>query len=165
MGEHDLFGHNRLWYGVLHTPLIVHVPGARHRIVNRPVMNVDILPTVLSVLGLEVPADIRGVSVFGGPRRREIQYAEYSGAQTVVRGDFKLIIGETKRDVGEGQAPRLFDIAKDPAEQVDLAASHPEIVEELEAIAARIRATSLAHDPDAPDAAVLENLRALGYIE
>jgi arylsulfatase len=165
MGEHDLFGHNRLWYGVLHTPLIIHVPGKGHRVVDRPVMNVDILPTILSVLGLEVPADIRGVDVFGGPRRREIQYAEYREAHTVVRGDFKLIVGSAGRGAGKAQAPRLFDIARDPAEQVDLAASHPEIVAELEAIGARIRATSLAHDPDAPDAAVLENLRALGYIE
>ena len=97
MGEHGVFGHNHLWYGILHTPLIVHVPGAAHRVSDQPVMNVDILPTILSVLGLEVPADIRGVSVFGGPRHREIQYAEYSGAQTVVRGDFKLIVGDTAR--------------------------------------------------------------------
>jgi arylsulfatase A-like enzyme len=165
MGEHGVFGHNHLWYGVLHTPLIVHVPGAAHRVLDRPVMNVDILPTILSVLGLEVPADIRGVSVFARPRRQEIQYAEYSGAQTVVRGDFKLIVGHTARAGTESQAAQLFNIADDPAEQVDLAASQPEIVRELEAIVARIRATSLAHDPDTPDSAVLENLRALGYIE
>ncbi len=165
MGEHGVFGHNHLWYGVLHTPLIVHVPGAAHRVLDHPVMNVDILPTILSVLGLEVPADIRGVNVFAGPGRRELQYAEYSGAQTVVRGDFKLIVDHSARAGAESQAARLFNIADDPAEQVDLAASHPETVRELEAIAARIRATSLAHDPDAPDSAVLENLRALGYIE
>ncbi len=165
MGEHGVFGHNHLWYGILHTPLIVHVPGAAHRVSDRPVMNVDILPTILSVLGLEVPADIRGVSVFGGPRRREIQYAEYSGAQTVVRGDFKLIVGETEQDGVKSQRAQLFNIADDPAERVDRAQSHPNVVRELEAIAARIRATSLARDPDAPDSAVLENLRALGYIE
>jgi arylsulfatase A-like enzyme len=165
MGEHGVFGHNHLWYGILHTPLIVHVPGAAHRVSDELVMNVDILPTILSLLGLEVPAGIRGVSVFGGPRQREIQYAEYSGAQTVVRGDFKLIVGNTARAGGKSAGAQLFNVADDPAEQVDLAASHPEIVRDLEAIAARIRATSLAHDPDAPDSAVLENLRALGYIQ
>jgi arylsulfatase len=165
MGEHGVFGHNHLWYGALHTPLIVYVPGAAHRVSDRLVMNVDILPTILSVLGLEVPADIRGVSVFGRPRQREIQYAEYSGAQTIVRGDFKLIVGDTARAGARSQGARLFNLAEDPAEQVDLAASHPEIVRELEAIAARIEATSLAHEPDAPDSAVLEHLRALGYIE
>jgi len=165
MGEHGLFGHNRLWYGVLHTPLIVHVPGARHRVLDRPVMNVDILPTILSLLGLETPAGIRGVSVFGRPRRGEIQYAEYSAARTLVRGDFKLIVGHAGHAAAPSEAPRLFDIAEDPTEQVDLAASHPEIVEELEEVVAHIRAASLARDPGAPDGAVLEKLRELGYIE
>jgi arylsulfatase A-like enzyme len=165
MGEHGLFGHNRLWYGVLHTPLIVHVPGAAHRVLDHPVMNVDILPTILSLLGLEAPADIRGVNVFDRPRRRDFQYAEYSKARTVVRGDFKLIVGGYGRAAVKSQPVQLFDIAEDPAEQVDLAQSHPEIVRELEAILARIGASSLSHDPGAPDSAVLENLKALGYIE
>src|SRR5262249_27254944 len=92
LGEHGWFGHNRLWHAVLHTPLIVYVPGAPHRTIDSPVMNVDILPTIARLVGVPLTTPVRGHDLFGPRSDDDIQYAEYSTSYVVVQRHLKTQI-------------------------------------------------------------------------
>ena len=135
LGEHEQVGHGgrTLYEGLLRVPLVVKLPGhdAPRGEVTDPVQLVDVLPTVLGVVGAPVPADVQGQ-----PLRRVAHpsYAEedinpefvaaygrvYDRALAALYdGPYKLIA--TSR--GERM---LFDLAHDPGEDDDLATRQPE---------------------------------------
>ena len=165
MGELRILDHNIVIQGVIHTPLILHVPGAEPGRIDHPVMNVDILPTALRVLGLPAPdsAKIRGRDLFAPRPPDYFQYSEGS-LRAVVRGHFKLI-GEEPSSYDGAHPDRLFDLSRDPLETRDVASLHPEIAGDLRKILEGIYADNLSLDPSAPDTDVMEKLRELGYIE
>jgi arylsulfatase len=71
MGDHgeilyekeEYFGHHKyLYQGSMRIPLIMKFPGIAHRKINERITNVDILPTLLEALGIEVAIAMDGVS-------------------------------------------------------------------------------------------------------
>jgi len=113
LGEHGLVGHNALHHGVLHTPLVVRVPGGGSGRSAEPAMNVDLVPTLLSLLGLFAPEPRRGRDLFGSAPGHAFQFAEYENARAVVVGErFKLRIRR-----GDRTSLELFDLVEDPAER------------------------------------------------
>lgn len=116
--EHGFAGHGRTPYEELvHIPIIVHAPGLEPQVSQRVSQQADIVPTVLSLLGLPPHPAFQGTSALLGeapehpiftivqvPAQREI---------AVVEGSFKLIAdGDTKRE--------LYDLASDPKEKRNL---------------------------------------------
>ncbi len=65
--EHGKFGHRTgaLYQELLQVPLIILLPGRESSgtVIDTPVSTVDILPTILSLLGQSVPEDIPGKSL------------------------------------------------------------------------------------------------------
>lgn len=102
-----------------------------------PVMNLDVLPTIVTAAGGKVdPAwKLDGVDllpyVTGANKARphEAMYWRYGDQWAVRHGDWKLVVSRG----GSGQ-PELFNIATDLSESRDLAASQPEKVKELQAL-------------------------------
>ena len=159
LGEHDQVGHGgRMMYeGLLHVPFVVKLPGAdRPRgAIDRQVQLVDILPTVLDTVGIDVPAGVQGepllqvartnfaeehinpefVAVYGNVYNRALR--------VVYDGSYKLIT--TSR--GE---KLLFDLARDPTEQQNLAAAEPEQVARMEARLEEAMAGMDSHVANAP---------------
>lgn len=131
-------------------PLIVHWPRGiadPGTVRTQYVHAVDLLPTVLDVLGVEAPADIDGVpqrplegTSFAGvladdaaPSRHETQYYEMFGCRAIYHRGWKAVtyrqmFAQTgfDEDVWE-----LYDVERDPSECHDLAAEQPERVREL----------------------------------
>ena len=110
-----------------------HPPAGK--VVDMPVISLDILPTSLAAAGATAPqgAKLDGVDLLpyidgkksGDPH--EYLYWRF-GAQWAVRsGDWKVRVD------GEGQAPKLFELSKDIPEQSDLAAKFPDKVKQLTA--------------------------------
>jgi choline-sulfatase len=65
-GEHNEHSHCVFIYETtLHVPLIIHCPGLipAEQEVTEQVRLVDIMPTILDILGIEIPADISGASL------------------------------------------------------------------------------------------------------
>ena len=108
----------------------------------------DILPTVLDVMGIDVPEGqfagreilpIQGRSalpllsmaqpIYG---EQDLVYHTYVeprlGGAYVKQGDWKLVWWKNEREYGDLQ---LFNLAEDPSETTDLAAEHPQRVEAL----------------------------------
>lgn len=124
--EHGLFLHSQTYDETTGVPLLVKLPGgeAAGTVVEGLVESVDIAPTVLDVLGIEVPPGLQGKSLLplvrgDGPGREavlsqdKLQRTRYS-----LRTDrYKLI-----HDFDSGQT-ELYDLAADPGESRDLMAA------------------------------------------
>lgn len=126
--------------GGIRSPLIVWQPNRPDlaRIDADAVLHVlDVAPTLLDMAG-EVSSDMQGKSwapMLRGeeatPRDEDdIIAMEFQSARMIRRGSWKATL--TPKPYGT-DTWELFDVVKDPSEQVDLSETHPEILEELAA--------------------------------
>jgi len=176
LGEHGESSHGFFIYQeALHVPLIFVTPIPRFRGLSVPavVSLVDIMPTVLEMAGLPVPAEVQGESLvpfFFKPEDDGDRYAysetyyprfhygwsELSGFQNK---RYKLIIAPQKE---------LYDLAADADEMRDLSSAETEVLARLETAAAKFVAerSQNAHEVDYRqiDPETRERLAALGYI-
>lgn len=63
MGSHRLLAKSVQFQEAIQVPLLLHVPGLKPETVNHPVSQVDIVPTLLDLMGKEVPASLHGKSL------------------------------------------------------------------------------------------------------
>jgi arylsulfatase A-like enzyme len=131
--DHGMNMHGyEIWESLVHVPLVVHVPGleAKHVAVKRG--HIDLVPTILDLMKVELPeaGELRGVSLVpdlvaeGGAtlEERDVYFDMPAGPfNTMRRG---LLHGPTpgKKLIYLGGAQyQLFDLADDPGEKDDLA--------------------------------------------
>ncbi len=154
------FSHaNGLTEDQIDVPLIIAAPGLPAATVDRPVSTVDIVPTVVALLGLETAEDVDGADLLAdGPTPI---FAARLDERAVRSGRWKLLIDDV------GGTPRLFDLASDPGETVDVATDHPETVAALLAHLAAVDARRVFATPvdrGELDESTRDQLRALGYV-
>jgi arylsulfatase A-like enzyme len=117
-----------------------------------PVMNLDVLPTIVTAAGgkLESSAKLDGVDLLpyltGENRTRPHQtlYWRYGPQWAVRDGDFKLVVSR-----GGSGKPELYNLAADISESKDLASAQPAKVKELQALWNKWSAEQA--EPSAPD--------------
>ena len=177
--EHQIYFTHRLPYAeCLQVPLLIRLPGARlgGTRIDEPVSLVDVLPTLLDLLGLDPAPGIEGRSLVPVLRGEETEprllYAEHGTredmwAKSVWDGEWRYT--EIRdRDVFTKE---LFDRRADPQEARDLAGERPHLVERYSAaLDARFGADrrSLRGEADSTatpeiDPEMRERLEALGY--
>ncbi len=157
-------GKGAMWEGGARVPCIVRWPWRvpAGSTCDRLAATVDLLPTIAAATGAALPArPIDGVDLTpllegragAAPRRSYLYY--YGGRLVAVRRDaWKLVFPHEYRsyagvEPGRGGHPgpyaqgecglELYDLATDLGETTDVAAEHPAIVAELEALAADAR--------------------------
>ncbi len=173
LGEHGEQTHAILAYdSTLRIPWILRTSGGPRGVTfNEPVSQVDLVPTLYDILGLEIPDELPGRSVWGVgktlPRDRPVLYSEtylpyytYGWAKLKVlrKGFWKYI---------EAPTPELYDLKRDPSELSSQIEHSPgeahdlarDLRELLESMGDAERETSLALDSEAAD-----KLRSLGYL-
>ena len=174
LGEHGEPTHAILAYdATLRIPWIVRLPaGPRGRRVERPASQVDLVPTVLDLLGLPAPDGLPGESLVPAiegppPATEPALYAESRAAHyiygwaklaTLRRGGLKYV---------EAPEPELYDVARDPGEGANLAERQPADVARLAAELAALRESwgGAEREAEAPlDDETAEMLRSLGYL-
>lgn len=178
LGEHGWIGHGRLWAEQARVPLFVRFPEGRHAgRVDAPVSLVDVLPTLLDALGLPHgagAAGLQGASLMPLLRGEPFEPAR---PRVVVFGDGEAVDfgGRWRAHLSPEGTSRLFDLAADPREERDLAAT-PEGAARLAELLGRYRAWRAAEAPaderfrivagaaEATEEERLE-LNALGYVE
>jgi arylsulfatase len=137
------FRRHKSWVheGGIATPLIVHWPAgiaARGKLRADPVHFIDLLPTVLDILGVEplsATANMQappfpGISIVPaftkeGSLSRESLWWNHDGNRAIRIGDWKLV-------ADQASPWELYELSTDRAETRDLASAQPERVEELE---------------------------------
>ena len=105
----------------------------------------DMLPTIAQVTGAKAPADIDGVSLLpeligeqaAGRKQTQHEYLYWEiGAWTAIRqGNWRAVRPKANADW------ELYDLASDPSESANLAASKPDVLARLVGLAER------AHEP------------------
>ncbi|MBN2357538.1 sulfatase-like hydrolase/transferase [candidate division KSB1 bacterium] len=120
-----------LYEGGIRVPALWNWPGRLSAKRVRSVISVtDILPTIAAIAGISLPPDheIEGKNVWEsiaqgaiGPDRT--LYWRTDKQLAVRYGDWKLVHTGANPNVGVDE---LFDLAKDPLEQTDIAPQHPE---------------------------------------
>jgi choline-sulfatase len=139
----DMLGERGLWFkmcffeGSARVPLMIAGPGIEPALIEAPVSNLDICPTLCDLAGIDMSAiapwtDGQSLSLTmrGEPRTAPV-LAEYAAEGSVAplvcirEGRFKFVHCEV-------DPPQLFDLAADPLERVNLAEdpAHAGLVEE-----------------------------------
>lgn len=170
--EHGRWRHGEnLHAETLNIPLIVRFPGqSEARRVVPVVQHIDLMPTILDYLGLEIPAAVQGRSLMGRARIEGEIYSHlflsgYPLFHSVVDGEWKLI---RRIDEDGSQTYQLFHWVDDPGETRDLATEQVERT----AVLSDILEAKLAAEAEGEVAAEVplteelqEEFEALGYLQ
>ena len=124
----------QMYEGGLRVPFAMRRKGRipAGRTYDRPVISLDIVPTVLAAAGEAVPDNLDGVDLLpylGGKQTGDPHQTLFwrLGHNTALRhGDWKLV-RQGKSDFA------LYDLSRDPAESQDLTAQQPSIAADLRA--------------------------------
>ncbi len=184
LSDHDEEFWDHRWYAhghSLHEELI-RVAG--------PVQSIDVVPTVLELLGLEADGILRGQSVvallegkpfarrtpvmssrFAHPNRSAPEVPEYrTGTFARLDSDWKLLYRDQAARAGFDEI-ELCDRRRDRHDSTNLAAEHPEVAREFKQeieswteAQEEIRNALGPRSTSTLDPKTLERLRSLGYI-
>ncbi|MBZ0112531.1 MAG: sulfatase-like hydrolase/transferase [Thermoanaerobaculia bacterium] len=176
LDEHRESTHSMLLYdSTLHVPLIIRPPAfeAGGMVVNDMVGTVDIVPTVLELLGFDLPDSLQGQSLkpwmegASPDRTSKGLYAETLSPRLSHRwGELRALIEPPYKYV-HGPRPELYDLVNDPRELDDLSGSRPELAQEMETRLQRFLRSHAAPDRGAAteiDEETIARLQALGYL-
>lgn len=169
LGDHGERDHGIFVYeSVLRVPLIVRAPRIGAARVPDVVRLVDVMPTVVDLLGMP-NASTDGSSLAGlmrgGTERVEREaYAEsryparfgWSPVRALRAGRYKVI---------DAPKPELYDLDRDPFEERNLYATRPELARVMiRAVEHFDRTDDDTTSGDAPDPQLVQRLAALGYV-
>jgi arylsulfatase A-like enzyme len=167
--EHGFIHHSNAPYEeLLHVPLLIKLPGSENggSRVETPVGLIDLLPTLLDLIGARSTAPRDGTSFRdrleapgAEPPPPATYVSEYKATAAIRKGRWKLVYS-LRRPI------ELFDLEEDPGERTDLYGKEPGIARELEerlrslfeARRRRAAAERVVVDPE-----TLRQLEALGY--
>lgn len=188
LGEHDYWGHGRnLFEPTLRIPLGITwpdriIPG----VVEAPAMIGDLAPTIVGLLGFEVPEFFQGfdwTEVLAGdappPNDRVTHYETHKGAvkpmeeRARVRQQGLLEVARLEGSRKEvyrlkGENRSVFDVVSDPGELENLVEADSRMSEALQTWFFAVQRGLLRSDELPPPSLTeedVEALRALGYID
>ncbi len=181
--EHGRLRHAQsLYEEVLHVPLIFSLkgvipPGARP---SETARLIDLPPTLLDLLGLEIPAEMQGRSLLPEMLSSGEEGDEQPAFASLGLGDHDWLSVRYRnwkligRKIGD-QSRRwfLYNLQNDPKEQVNLWGSHPAIGKGLRKLLEIRMAEDRQHSLMQPDVEPVESipeeqmeaLRAMGYVD
>lgn len=189
--EHGQFEHfGGLWEELAHVPFVLRVPGRAAARISEPVGTIDLMPTLLELLGLEAPSVMQGRSLVpllaGRGEQRPIFSETVLAWNNIDQPDKPKTPARIVRAVRLGawtylrnQAPtgvteELYDRAVDPREQRNLAAdpAHAKMLGELRRLLDRhVEACDELTVRYGADSQVeltsetIEELKRLGYVK
>lgn len=125
--EHNAkFHNNNVYQTQIHVPLLISIPGLQGRKIDVAVNLVDVLPTLVDILGIEDPARRMGRSLVPamlGDDRPGLSFSEWFGwrAGRHARDQRALIYGDHKIIQRPYQKTwELYDVVADPGERDNL---------------------------------------------
>ena len=174
LGEHGEKSHGVFLYdSTLHIPLIVRGPGVPAGVrISQQVRTIDILPTVLDLMGGAGPAECQGRSVTplfsGKPVPAQSSYGETIYPKMNMHWAELRAVRTDRWKYIRAPKPELYDLEHDPAETKNIIGDHPkefrELNQQLNAVARtsdgkpeKVRSTIM-------DPRTMEQLKSLGYL-
>ncbi|MCK5803403.1 MAG: sulfatase-like hydrolase/transferase [Lentisphaeria bacterium] len=138
LGQHGMYQKMEMYEQAIRVPLVFAGAGIAGQAVREPVSHLDVMPTLLELLGIQCPDDLDGVTLASTlqksvkPPQRPV-FVQYSGNPVV--GDIRrCVISEGYKYVwAPPDCRELYDVEADPLEMTNLAASakHQDILRRL----------------------------------
>jgi len=189
LGEHGEKTHGFFIYNAtMHVPLIIRLPdnrlpeNAAARVVANPVSLVDLMPTVLGAVGVEIPSQVQGRSLLAELRDHRTERDPNPNEQAArdrtlyaetflprIHFNWSELRGSenTKYHFIDAPRPELYDLTKDPGELHNLYTEKKAVAGEMRAkLAGIIRDYSAGKEmaeKTGLDPALMERLKSLGY--
>jgi len=145
LGEHGYVRRFRPWLyeELIHTPLMVRMPRGKHGGVRHQaiVQTVDLLPTIVSALGLPPLGDdlppIQGYDLLPLIRGEQTKVRDYAClgmdvAEFAIRTHLWHLVVPVESDPDEPRSPELFAKPEDRWDQNNVIDRHPEVADHLE---------------------------------
>ena len=159
--EHGFIGHAstslnaKLYDEIIHIPLIIWWPKKiKHRVVDEQVQQIDIMPTILDMLGLPPSEGLQGYSLLPSIQGKPVNNSRPVFCETILGGfqstkemedirlrcvrtnEWKLIYTNTPAsNVSSGGLDdgkyELYNLSNDPKEEKNIFENHPEVAKEL----------------------------------
>lgn len=137
-----LRGYKRdLYEGGIRVPFLARWPDKipQGKTSDEVLAHMDMMPTLAALAGGKVPPGIDGVSataaLFGGKVERPHEYLYWDFGHCRDRYDQAVRLGNWKGiRLGVGSPLQLYDLSSDLAEERDVAADHPDVVERIEKV-------------------------------
>lgn len=176
LGEHHESGHGFFLYDATQSvPLIIRIPaqGFQGKVIESQVQNVDIMPSLIELLGLPIPKEVQGRSFLpmmvgqGGLERlaySETYYPRYHYGWSELKS-----LRSRKYKFIQAPRPELYDLVRDPREQSNIYGSSSEegkwLERELQNLQEKKSAKGIENKgPQNLDVDAREKLMALGYV-
>jgi arylsulfatase A-like enzyme len=175
--ERNLLGHgSSVYQDQIHVPLIIKYPKVRSkRFVNEPVSLVDLMPTILDLLGYQVPGGVQGQSLLRleTSSRRVVISESFSMGEVVNlhprfhRVERAIFLDPLKFISSTNGKRELYDLSKDPHEQKNLYKPDDPTSRQMEAKLDEWVKSIRSHpsQPAKLDRETLERLKSLGYVQ
>lgn len=172
--EHEVLGHGQeVYQELLSVPLVIAFPNDAERVLRRddPASLVDIVPTVLDVVGLPIPQGLAGRSLLESQPEHRVRVARHFAEieqRAVISAGLKLI--ERWAQGNESQMQReLYDLTLDPGERSALDWQDDPRVRALQHRLEVYQADHAAPPATGSETATIDDdaqaqLRALGYL-
>ncbi|MBI4916643.1 MAG: sulfatase-like hydrolase/transferase [Acidobacteria bacterium] len=176
LGSHREEEHGFFIYDyAVRVPLIVRLPGGRQQgtRVGAQTRTIDVVPTVLELLGVAPPARLDGeslVPLLADPRRQGAAYAYSESVSLSMQYGWSALYSLRTPEYTYIDAPRpeLYAPLHDPGEEDNLVGRLPGVAEELRATLAQLREAGARGAPDPQEANLDEEtmraLASLGYV-
>ena len=140
--------------GGTRVPCIIRWPGMipAGRESDKLTTAIDLLPSLSHACGIELKKvsknipKLDGFNVWGTlsgkstqhPRTNMLYWQGWAVPQAIRVGDWKLYFDQVKEIQGSNKGPILIDLSKDPAEQKNLSAQHPDKVKKMKTLAGNL---------------------------
>ena len=129
--EHGGLGHVELYDEIIHVPLIISIPDQKPKRFGDDVMSIDIMPTILGILGTNANITMQGTSIISTPlgkaeKKNNVVFSEISlgGERKSVRSNgWKYYFSSSNQD-----NEMLFNLAEDPKELINLKHERPHVI-------------------------------------
>lgn len=149
LGQHRMYQKMEMYEQAVRVPLIIKAPGAEKRKVDSLVSHLDITPTILDMLDLDIPGDMDGISLkpqimAGTPIRDRAVYCQYSGNPELGDTRRAVITEKYKYIYDPDDEAELYDLEADPLETVNRAAE-PALSEVRKRLHGQLKRWSLEH--------------------
>ena len=176
LGDHGELEHGLFLYdSTTRVPLIVKMPGSEGtgRRVATPVQHIDLLPTLLDLVGAPRPPMLRGRSLgpllagvateFAGQQSDPVYAESFFGRYHFGWSELYSLTDARYRFIKAPQ-PELYDLEADPAESRNVASARPQTVTAARAALDRFLAGVTVQAPAQVSSETRERLQALGYV-
>lgn len=130
--DHGQLGHKSLFEEVIRIPLLIRHPDANGgERTSAPYLNIDLLPTLISMLGLEPQPGIDGLNLlapFPAPRTRVVtSMTGKKHLRLAIERDGHKLIQVCQPEFQE----ELYDLTIDPAERINILLDKPDLATDL----------------------------------